>query len=140
MDEFGRGTAGSEGEVLHAAVLKHFIKSDKCPHILVATHYQNLLTRLPQSELIEYIKTNYTIEDNQLVFLYKISPGIATSFAFDVAESYGYYGDTLKRAKEMYDALRSNHNLKPIAGNIPIKYRQDVNDVETFLTDINISE
>lgn len=138
MDEFGRGTTGMEGEALHTSVLKYFIQSDMCPHILVATHFQKLLTKLPQSNLIEYLKTNYTIEENQLVFLYKISQGIATSFAFDVAESHGFYGDHLKRAKEMYDALKSNQKIKPIVENIPIRYRQEVDDMEVFLMDINI--
>lgn len=138
MDEFGRGTTESEGEALHAAVLRGFVKNGMCPHILVATHFQRLSAMLEESLLINHMKMNYMIEDKRLVFLYKLSEGTATSFALDVAESHELMEDVLQRAKEVFDALQNNKTIKPISRNIPGYNNLKINDMKTFLEDVYI--
>lgn len=75
IDEFGRGTTGSEGLTLLVGALKAFLnKEEFCPHILVSTHLQRIIKHLPQakSHLVECLQMESTKCDNNLVFLFKV--------------------------------------------------------------------
>lgn len=53
IDEFGKGTTEIDGLSLLAASLIHFIeRDDKCPFILVSTHFHTLPKLLPSSPLV----------------------------------------------------------------------------------------
>lgn len=142
VDEFGRGTTGPEGQALVGAVLRHFVDQGLyCSNIVVSTHFQTLSDILPEHKrFVNHMKMNYTIEDGQLVFLYKISSGMATSFSFDVAEALGFDDDIVKRAKEYYRAIRKNQAVQPAPSSIPAAYRQNIVDLEAFLTNVNIPQ
>lgn len=141
IDEFGKGTTGEEGEALHAAAMKCFINQDVyCPHVLVATHFQGLSRMLPESKFINHLKMNYMVKGNELVFLYKILSGTATSYSFDVAKSLGFDDGIIKRAKEYFRALKNNEDVQPQMNAIPLRYREEINDMEGFLRNINIPE
>lgn len=54
IDEFGKGTADTDGLALLAACARHFMDRElNCPHILISTHFHSLLTLLPESNLIK---------------------------------------------------------------------------------------
>lgn len=76
MDEFGRGTTEEDGISILVGVLKHYLNlGQDCPHILLSTHFQQIISFLPKSPLIEYQKMEHTKQDNEIFFLYKISEG-----------------------------------------------------------------
>lgn len=76
MDEFGRGTTEEDGVSILVGVLKHFYSlGTDCPHILVSTHFQQIISHLPESPLIECQKMDHTKENGVICFLYKISEG-----------------------------------------------------------------
>lgn len=77
MDEFGRGTTEEDGISILVGVLKYFLNMGKdCPHILVSTHFQQIVTHLPESPLIEYQKMEHAKEGDLIYFLYKLTKGI----------------------------------------------------------------
>lgn len=76
MDEFGTGTVEEDGVSLLVGALKYFLNLDKdCPHVLVSTHIQQIVSFLPQSQLIQYQKMEHTKQDGEIYFLYKITEG-----------------------------------------------------------------
>lgn len=76
LDEFGKGTTEIEGIALLEGALKHFLSRGlNCPHVVVATHFQKIRQRLPESSLIQFQKMEHTNENGVLYFLYKISEG-----------------------------------------------------------------
>lgn len=81
LDEFGRGTTEEDGMSILGGVLKYFLNSEKgCPHILVSTHFQQMITYLPETPLIECQQMTYTKEDGGIYFLYKLAKGIYIIF------------------------------------------------------------
>lgn len=75
IDEFGRGTTGSEGMGLLVGALKTFLNAgDNCPHILVSTHMQRIINHLPPTKmhLVECLKMESTKCDKNLVFMFKV--------------------------------------------------------------------
>ncbi|KAK9890840.1 hypothetical protein WA026_012186 [Henosepilachna vigintioctopunctata] len=115
MDEFGKGTSGEDGVTLMAGVLNKFLKeNENCPHVVVATHFQQIISYLKESPLLEYQKMGLTRDDNSLVLLFKIEPGISESHAFDIAGEAGLDINIIKRAKEICNCLKSNKVIKPL--------------------------
>lgn len=81
MDEFGRGTTEEEGVSLLVGALKKFLdRGEACPHVLVSTHFQQILTHLPQMSLIQYLKMDHVKEEGRLYFLYKVIEGGGSYF------------------------------------------------------------
>ncbi|XP_050310224.1 mutS protein homolog 5-like [Anthonomus grandis grandis] len=112
LDEFGKGTVDKDGIILLAAFLKSFLlKKDQCPHILVSTHLQRIATLLPETPYLEYMKMEHVVENGHFCFLYKMSKGVSSSFAFDVASTI-VSSSLIKRSKYYFDCLQHN---KPIA-------------------------
>lgn len=108
IDEFGRGTTGPEGLTLLIGALKKFINQDQfCPHIMVATHLQQISRHLPESPLIEYIKMNSVMREGQLVFLFQVAKGMSDSYAFELAKSVELDDDIIERAKEIFGCLQN---------------------------------
>ncbi|KAJ8986006.1 hypothetical protein NQ317_013890 [Molorchus minor] len=115
MDEFGRGTMEKDGITLLIGALKHFInKVEGCPHLLVSTHFQQIVSHLPVTPLVEYQKMDHRKDDGCLYFLYKIGQGVSNSFAFDIAEGVGLDKDILSRAKEILNCLKNNETIPPL--------------------------
>ncbi|XP_018326196.1 mutS protein homolog 5 [Agrilus planipennis] len=145
IDEFGRGTAGEDGRALLAGTLKTFIhQKNNCPHVLVSTHYQTLIEFLPDSPLINYLKMDYILEDEKLVFLYKVVQGVSMSFAFDVATAMGLKKDIVTRAQELFNSLKNNELIKPQLKQIPPRYRNvfvnDKTQLERFAESVLVPE
>lgn len=112
IDEFGRGTTGNEGLAILSGVVQEFLgRGDDCPHILVSTHYQYLVKLVPESPFVAHLKMNYAIEDEELVFLYKITHGVSDSFGLEIARSVGLDADIIERAKQIYDEFINNPSI-----------------------------
>lgn len=76
MDEFGRGTTEEEGISLLVGAIEKFLERNKdCPHLVVSTHFQQIVTHLPKTSLIQYLKMDHVKEEKDLCFLYKVTEG-----------------------------------------------------------------
>ncbi len=54
LDEFGKGTADTDGLALLSSCLRDFLeRKESCPHILISTHFHTLANLLPTSPLIK---------------------------------------------------------------------------------------
>nr|CAH7759268.1 unnamed protein product [Callosobruchus chinensis] len=118
LDEFGRGTSEQDGIALLESLLKSFLaRGSDCPHVLVSTHMQQIIDHIPQSPLVAYQKMEYNKNQDGFYFLYKLTEGIASSFAFDIAETLGIGKEVLARAAHIVNCLRSNVPLMPLTEN-----------------------
>ncbi|KAJ8918621.1 hypothetical protein NQ315_013127 [Exocentrus adspersus] len=118
MDEFGRGTTEEEGISLLVGALKKLLeKKAACPHVIVSTHFQQIVNHLPKTKLIQYLKMDHVKEGGNLYFLYKVTEGISSSFAFDIAEGIELDRDVLLRAKEIMECLKLNAAIRPLIQN-----------------------
>lgn len=76
MDEFGRGTCEEDGITLLSGVLKYFLNlGNDCPHVIVSSHFQQIVNFLPETSLIEYLKMDFTMQNDEIYFLFKVSKG-----------------------------------------------------------------
>lgn len=76
MDEFGRATGEEDGITLLASALKYCLSLGKnCPHIIVSTHFQQIVKFVPETPLIEYLKMEFTMQDDKIYFLFKVTQG-----------------------------------------------------------------
>lgn len=140
MDEFGRGTTINEGVALLVGVLKAFISRNlECPHILVSTHFQQVIHHLPESDVVEYWKTEHTKQDGCLYFLYKIVKGVSDSYAFDIATELGFDQDIIQRARYIFNCLKRNERIVPINMNKSLVNLTE-EDANAFLYNLDIPE
>ncbi|CAH1118956.1 unnamed protein product [Phaedon cochleariae] len=118
MDEFGKGTTEVDGVCLLAGLLRYFLdRMDGCPHILVATHFQQIVSHLPKTPLILYQKMEHRKETGGLCFLFRLVEGISESFAIDVAEACGIDIHIIRRAREIMESLQHGKILRPLEHN-----------------------
>ncbi|KAJ8952801.1 hypothetical protein NQ318_008118 [Aromia moschata] len=61
---------------------------------------------------------NYKKDQGSFYFLYKLTPGVSASFAFEVAETIGVDKNILLRAREILRGLRNNEIIQPLKENI----------------------
>ncbi|XP_018568658.1 mutS protein homolog 5-like isoform X2 [Anoplophora glabripennis] len=119
MDEFGRGTAEEEGISLLVGAMKKFLeRKEACPHVVVSTHFQQIVSHMPETSLVQYLKMDHAKEEKNLCFLYKVTEGISSSFAFDISESIGFDKDVLVRAREIVECLKKNEPIHPLDQNL----------------------
>ncbi|XP_061413891.1 mutS protein homolog 5 isoform X1 [Lethenteron reissneri] len=115
VDEFGKGTNAADGLVLLAAVLRHWLsRGERCPHVMVSTHFHKLLQDklLPESPLISLQTFETVQEGEELVFLYQLRDGAAnSSLAVNVAQNTGLPAKLLQRATEVSECYQTH---KPI--------------------------
>jgi DNA mismatch repair protein MSH5 len=65
VDEFGKGTTEVDGLALLASCLDHFLsRGVKCPHVLAATHFHDVVNLIRQSR---YLKLQVSIFKEMLV-------------------------------------------------------------------------
>ncbi|HEX8843510.1 MAG TPA: DNA mismatch repair protein MutS [Pyrinomonadaceae bacterium] len=117
LDELGRGTSTYDGLAVARSVLEYIHNH---PHIrsktLFATHYHEL-TEL--AELLPRLRNLYVEiaeEGSELVFLYKISPGVAQkSYGVYAAKLAGLPRPVVRRAEELlshYEAHGQAHESR----------------------------
>lgn len=103
LDEIGRGTGTNDGLSIACASSEMFIK--KNTRTIFSTHFQEL------SHLLHYpnVKPHRLAiqeEDDAVIFLYKIEPGIAHhSYGIHVAQLAGLPTEVLRRAKNILSKL-----------------------------------
>ncbi|KAI5122644.1 hypothetical protein M0805_008727 [Coniferiporia weirii] len=101
LDELGRGTSTYDGMAIAAAVL-HQLATHTLPLCFFATHYGSLTDDFAYHPNIRNMHMSTIVDDEkcELVFLYKLVEGIASSsFGTHVANLAGVPMDVVKRAE-----------------------------------------
>ena len=109
FDEIGRGTATFDGMAIAQAMIEYIASSIKCI-TLFSTHYHEL-TFLEEKELgIKNVHASASIENDDLVFLYRIKPGRSNkSYGINVAKLAKLPDAVLNRANVLLEALEENN-------------------------------
>ncbi|KAJ3392725.1 MutS protein msh5 [Lobulomyces angularis] len=86
FDEFGKGTQSSDGVGLFCATIEHLIsKKKEAPKFLAATHFHEIfflekqILNFEENQIQKLTMDIYQEDADGLIFLYKVSPGIALS-------------------------------------------------------------
>ena len=106
FDEIGRGTATFDGMAIAQAMIEYIAAKIKCI-TLFSTHYHEL-TFLEEKNLgIKNVHASASIENDDLVFLYRIKPG--RSNGVNVAKLAKLPDAVLNRANVLLEALEENN-------------------------------
>ncbi|KAF2077332.1 hypothetical protein CYY_001335 [Polysphondylium violaceum] len=128
IDEYGKGTNPSDGISLLYGLLLYFLSMEKCPKILVSTHFYELIDLLHMHKeilaSIHFCFMEFMIKDNSLNFnnlknnnnqysqnrnmdfipLFKLKQGLSnSSFGLACAKNAGVPIDILERAQQIMD-------------------------------------
>lgn len=109
FDEIGRGTATFDGMAIAQAMIEYIADKIKCI-TLFSTHYHEL-TFLEEKDLgIKNVHASASIENDDLVFLYRIKPGRSNkSYGVNVAKLAKLPDAVLNRANVLLEALEENN-------------------------------
>ncbi len=108
FDEIGRGTATFDGMALAYAILDYIIKNVGC-HLMFSTHYHELTDLENKYQNIKNLNAIVKLENNKMVFLYKILEGISkNSYGIDVAGLANLPSQLLNTARMVLEKLEKN--------------------------------
>ncbi|WPX97696.1 DNA mismatch repair protein MutS [Candidatus Fokinia crypta] len=103
LDEVGRGTSAREGMAIARAITEH-IHGKIGAKTIFATHYHELGELEKILEKARSYKMDVTECNNKIVFMHKISEGIAQhSYALHIARLAGIPKSVIERATEIYE-------------------------------------
>ncbi|WVO23631.1 uncharacterized protein IAS62_004986 [Cryptococcus decagattii] len=114
LDELGRGTSTYDGMAIAGAVLHH-LATHSLPLGFFATHYGSLTDDFAYHPNIRrmHMQTHVDDEQKQVVFLYKLIPGVAeSSHGTHVARMAGVPLDVVLRAESVSQQFFSAFNEK----------------------------
>jgi len=121
MDEFGKGTRPDDGCSLLSACVNTLAERNNSPRTVLTTHFPEIFTHRMFGKTTKVkgyfmgIQTNGTSEETgvrSLEYLYKIRAGVCTrSFGIECASMAHIPGDVLKRAVEIFIALKSRKGI-----------------------------
>ncbi|MDQ3754678.1 MAG: DNA mismatch repair protein MutS, partial [Acidobacteriota bacterium] len=129
LDELGRGTSTYDGLAVARAVLEYIHNH---PHLraqtLFATHYHELTELAELLPRLQNLHVEIAEQGSELVFLYKISAGVAEkSYGVYAAKLAGLPKPVVRRAAELLKAYeagqqhnRQPHNAPPAANAKPL--------------------
>ena len=158
LDEFCKGTNVAEGLSLALATLKHFSElSVSCPRIFFATHLHGLWRSfnghllLPREAppLIAYFQMTTSITDRkdsenevkeseQIVFLFRIGPGVSdSSFGRICARIAGIPDSILEREFQISESLRLHGKIDPIQDECLLKERSHQDAILNCFYELN---
>ncbi|XP_017784719.1 PREDICTED: mutS protein homolog 5-like [Nicrophorus vespilloides] len=140
MDEFGRGTTGTEGLALLLGALRKFLgQGSYCPHVVVSTHLE-CPEELLDGSMIDYLTLEHTRDpnDDRIVFLYRVIEGKAPSYGLQIASSVQLDADIVRRAQ---DFLHDFESICPQPSGIPEGYDEEsCSTSDLFLRTIKIPD
>ncbi|KAM3726887.1 DNA mismatch repair protein [Dirofilaria immitis] len=112
VDELGRGTSTYDGFGLAWAIAEDIVSRVKC-FCIYATHYHELtgLGRIYSNQLKNVCTASQIDENGQLIFLYKIIPGVAgRSFGLNIGKMIGLPDNVLQTASDMLEKLEARNS------------------------------
>ncbi len=109
FDEIGRGTATFDGMAIAQAMIEYIATKIKCI-TLFSTHYHELTFLEDKNLGIKNVHASASIENDDLVFLYRIRPGRSNkSYGVNVAKLAKLPDEVLNRANILLEALEKNN-------------------------------
>ncbi|WRT63564.1 uncharacterized protein IL334_000469 [Kwoniella shivajii] len=114
LDELGRGTSTYDGMAIAGAVLHH-LATHTLPLGFFATHYGSLTDDFTYHPNIRKMHMQTHVDDQlqQVVFLYKLIPGVAeSSHGTHVAQMAGVPMEVVNRAQSVSDQFFAQFNAK----------------------------
>ncbi|KAG2059752.1 DNA mismatch repair protein Msh6 [Suillus hirtellus] len=134
LDELGRGTSTYDGMAIAGAVL-HEIATRTLPLAFFATHYGSLTDDFAYHPNIRNMHMSTMLDDekHELVFLYKLVDGVASSsFGTHVAKLAGVPEEVIKRAEvvsqdfaKQFKAKIDDRKKKSLASKLPLVAQAD---------------
>ncbi|KAF8840553.1 DNA mismatch repair protein Msh6 [Paxillus ammoniavirescens] len=133
LDELGRGTSTYDGMAIAGAVL-HELATHTLPLAFFATHYGSLTDDFAYHPNIRnmHMSTHLDDEKQELVFLYKLVGGVASSsFGTHVASLAGVPSDVVSRAEVVSEDFAKQFNAridgqkKHLASKLPLVAQAD---------------
>ncbi len=114
FDEIGRGTATFDGMAIAQSIIEYIASSIQCI-TLFSTHYHEL-TMMDDSFHIQNVHASASIEDDHIVFLYKIKPGRShRSYGINVAQLAKLPDEVIQRSQVILESLEDNNIEKVIS-------------------------
>ena len=103
IDEVGRGTSTQDGVAIASAILE-FLSSKTKSFNLFATHFHELIPFAQNISGIQFLQTEVSRINDELVFTHRLVPGhCASSFGIDVAKLAGIPKAVIDTAKGLMD-------------------------------------
>lgn len=100
FDEICRGTSYEEGMALSQAIIEYLLS--KNVYVLLSSHYLSLGKKVEKIPGVLASYTSYQEENDNLRFLYKMSPGISgLSFGIKVSELAGIPSSIIQKANQL---------------------------------------
>lgn len=114
FDEIGRGTATFDGMAIAQSIIEYIASSIQCI-TLFSTHYHEL-TMMDDSFHIQNVHASASIEDDHIVFLYKIKSGRShRSYGINVAQLAKLPDEVIQRSQVILESLENNNIEKVIS-------------------------
>ncbi|MBU1008320.1 DNA mismatch repair protein MutS [Candidatus Dependentiae bacterium] len=119
LDEVGRGTSTFDGMAIAQAIIEHIAQKVQA-RCLFATHYHELTHMKEKFAGIENYHMACRRGVSGMLFLYKISKGVAEgSFGLEVAKLANLPDGVVARAREILQELVADRSPRPIEGTQP---------------------
>lgn len=134
LDELGRGTSTLDGLAVARAVLEFIHNHPKLnTRTLFATHYHELAELEGVLPRLENLHVEIEERENDLVFKYKISRGVALkSYGIYAAKLAGLPKPVVRRAKQLLAEYETDTHEKPLNED-----SRNRNEFERILSDID---
>jgi len=158
LDEFGKGTNVVDGVSVLGGVLHHLLSREDIPKAIVSTHFSEYFhnrSLLPSSRFLSFIHMDIFIKEEEptrdIVFLYKLKPGIATqSYGHFMARLAGIPQSIAERAEAVKALFIEGELVRPLNAGQSQRRREDCEaifqkllafdctsgDVRAFLSDV----
>lgn len=108
LDEVGRGTSSDDGLSISMAIVEYLSKRKKVKTVF-ATHFHELTILENELDNVKNLKIEILEENNNLVFLRKISEGKSDrSYGIEVAKLSGLPDEIIDNAKIIMDKLSTD--------------------------------
>ena len=145
LDEVGRGTSSDDGISIAMALVEYLSKHKKVKTVF-ATHFHELTILENELSNVKNLKIEILEEDNNLVFLRKITRGKSDrSYGIEVAKLSGLPDEILDNARNIMDKLSNDDFFEVNKGKEIINTLDDIKDkkideLKDLSETININE
>ena len=145
LDEVGRGTSSDDGLSIAMALVEYLSKHKKVKTVF-ATHFHELTVLENELDNVINLKIEILEENNNLVFLRKISRGKSDrSYGIEVAKMSGLPDEILKNAKNIMGKLSNDdffdvNKSKEIKNSLTDIKDKRINELKKLTDKININE
>lgn len=139
FDEIGRGTATFDGMAIAQSMIEYIATKIKCI-TLFSTHYHEL-TMLSDKYGIENVHASATVDNDHIVFLYKIKRGNSNrSYGINVAKLAKLPDEVINRASLILESLEGQNVKATVKETVNKQIVVEESEVERVLKKINPME